>query len=78
MNIGLLGGSFDPPHNAHLAVAQAVLSARGLDRVDLLVTGQSPHTDGKSNHADVKHRLAMARIAAEGVEGVVKRFFCVH
>jgi nicotinate-nucleotide adenylyltransferase len=69
-NIGLLGGSFDPPHNAHLAVAQAVLAARRLERVDLLVSGQSPHKDGKTNHADVQHRLAMARIAAEGLEGI--------
>lgn len=69
-NIGLLGGSFDPPHNAHLAVAQAVLAAHGLDRVDLLVSGQSPHKDGKTNHADVEHRLAMARIAVEGVPGL--------
>lgn len=70
MRIGLLGGSFDPPHNAHLAVAQAVFSQRKLDQVDLLVTGQSPHADGKTNHADVEHRLAMARIAAEGLEGI--------
>ena len=62
MKIGLLGGSFDPPHNAHIAVAQAVRKARGLDRVDLLVSGQSPHAGGKSNHADVQHRLAMAHL----------------
>lgn len=70
MRIGLLGGSFDPPHNAHLAVAQAVRLARGYDRVDLLVSGQSPHSYGKPNVADVRHRLAMARIAVEGQTGL--------
>jgi nicotinate-nucleotide adenylyltransferase len=70
MRIGLLGGSFDPPHNAHLAVAQAVRMARKLDRVDLLVSGQSPHSYGKPNVAPVKHRLAMARIAVEGQAGL--------
>jgi nicotinate-nucleotide adenylyltransferase len=70
MRIGLLGGSFDPPHNAHLAVAQAVRMARKLDRVDLLVSGQSPHSYGKPNVAAVQHRLAMARIAVEGQAGV--------
>ncbi|MCA8912608.1 MAG: nicotinate (nicotinamide) nucleotide adenylyltransferase [Planctomycetes bacterium] len=70
MKIGLLGGSFDPPHNAHLAVARGVRAAKSLDRVDLLVSGQSPHADGKSNHADVQHRLAMARIAVEGQPGL--------
>lgn len=70
MRIGLLGGSFDPPHNAHLAVAKAVLAARKLDRVDLLVSGQSPHSYGKPNVAEVRHRLAMARIAVEGEPGL--------
>ena len=70
MRIGLLGGSFDPPHNAHLAVAQAVLHARKLDRVDLLVTGRPPHKDGKSNKAEVGHRLAMARIAADVLDEI--------
>jgi nicotinate-nucleotide adenylyltransferase len=70
MRIGLLGGSFDPPHNAHLAVARAVRAAKSLDRVDLLVSGQSPHAEGKSSHAEVKHRLAMARIAVEGQPGL--------
>lgn len=70
MKIGLLGGSFDPPHLAHLAVARAVLAARGLDRVDLLVSGQSPHAAGKTNHADVPHRLAMARLAVDGEAGL--------
>ena len=70
MKFGLLGGSFDPPHNAHIAIAHAVRNARGLDRVDLLVSGKSPHADGKSNHADVQHRLAMARLAVEGQDGL--------
>ncbi|MCA8914687.1 MAG: nicotinate (nicotinamide) nucleotide adenylyltransferase [Planctomycetes bacterium] len=66
MKIGLLGGSFDPPHNTHIAVAAGMCHFRRLDRVDLLVTGQSPHAEGKSNHADVQHRLAMAHLAVEG------------
>ena len=70
MKIGLLGGSFDPPHNAHIAVALGVLAARKLDRVDFLVSGQSPHAHGKTNHADLNHRLQMARIAVEGQSGL--------
>ncbi len=34
--IGLLGGSFDPVHRAHIALAQAALEALALDRVELL------------------------------------------
>lgn len=36
MRLGLLGGTFDPPHLGHLAAARAALDALGLDRVDFL------------------------------------------
>ncbi|MEY4365197.1 MAG: nicotinate (nicotinamide) nucleotide adenylyltransferase [Actinomycetota bacterium] len=36
MRLGLLGGTFDPPHLGHLAAATAARDALGLDRVDLL------------------------------------------
>ena len=36
MRLGLLGGTFDPPHLGHLTAARAVRDALGLDRVDLL------------------------------------------
>ncbi len=65
MRTGLLGGAFDPPHNGHLAVARSVRDALALDRVDLLVTGQSPHASGKQIFTAVAHRLAMARLCAE-------------
>ncbi|MBE7491021.1 MAG: nicotinate (nicotinamide) nucleotide adenylyltransferase [Planctomycetes bacterium] len=68
--IGLLGGAFDPPHNGHLAVARAVLAARGLDRVDLLVSGQSPHRGGKITVAPAADRAAMAHLAAQDEIGI--------
>ena len=64
MKIGLLGGAFDPPHNGHLAVARAVHAACGLDRIDLLVSGQSPHASGKRNSSQPADRLAMAWLLA--------------
>lgn len=36
LRLGLLGGTFDPPHLGHLAVAEAALTQLGLDRVDFL------------------------------------------
>lgn len=68
--IALLGGAFDPPHNGHLAVARAVLAARKLDRVDLLVSAASPHKGGKQNAADAADRADMARLAVEHETGL--------
>ena len=42
MNIGLFGGSFNPVHNAHLAVAQKVLDEFNLDEIWFLPTGKHP------------------------------------
>jgi len=68
--IGLFGGAFDPPHNAHLAVARAVRQACGLERVDLLVTGESPHASGKQLATSAAHRAEMARLAVVNEPGI--------
>lgn len=43
MKLGLFGGTFDPPHNGHLIVAQDALTALGLDRVIFIPAGAPPH-----------------------------------
>ena len=60
--IGLFGGSFNPPHVAHLAVAEAAREQAGLDRVIWMPAAVSPF---KSDEAvpEGRHRLAMARLA---------------
>jgi nicotinate-nucleotide adenylyltransferase len=59
MRIGLLGGSFDPPHAGHVALSQAALRALGLDQVWWLV---SPHNPLKPNApSDLPARIAAAR-----------------
>lgn len=65
--IGLLGGTFDPPHLGHLVVAETVRDALGLDRVDLVVAGRPWMKDGES-HAD--RRVAMARLAVADDPGL--------
>lgn len=60
MRVGLLGGSFDPPHVAHLIVAEVARVALGLDRVLFVVAGQ-PWM--KSDVSAARHRLAMTRLA---------------
>ncbi|WP_288918866.1 nicotinate-nucleotide adenylyltransferase [uncultured Eubacterium sp.] len=62
-NIGILGGSFDPVHLGHLAIATAALREADLEKVLLMPARVSPFKVGKTKTADV-HRLAMVRLAA--------------
>lgn len=59
--VGVFGGGFDPPHRAHVALAQAALAQLQLDQLRIFPTGQAWH---KPQALSVpEHRLAMARIA---------------
>ncbi len=66
--IGILGGTFDPVHIAHLMVASEAKRACGLNRVLLMPAGAPPHKEARALTA-AAHRLAMARLAVEGMEG---------
>lgn len=59
--IGLLGGSFDPVHLAHIALAQAALEALSLDQVQLLPAADPWQRPALA--APPTHRLAMLEIA---------------
>ena len=48
--VGILGGNFNPVHNAHLIVADQVRQQLGLDQVLLMPEYQPPHVDKKGNH----------------------------
>jgi nicotinate-nucleotide adenylyltransferase len=60
LKIGLLGGSFNPSHEAHLAVTRLALRRLGLDRVWWLVTPGNPLKDTRAL-APLAERLAAAR-----------------
>jgi nicotinate-nucleotide adenylyltransferase len=63
--IGLFGGTFDPPHIGHLALAERARDRLKLDRVLWIPAGQPPHKrrPGMSSPAQ---RLAMTRLAVRG------------
>ena len=65
MRIGLLGGSFDPPHNGHLLAAGDAHTALELDRVVFIPAAVQPLKVGYVNAAAAQ-RLAMVRLMAEG------------
>ena len=67
--IGIFGGAFDPPHNAHVALAQAALAQLQLAELRIFPTGQAWHKARALSAAD--HRLAMARLAFADLPGTV-------
>lgn len=62
--VGLLGGSFDPPHIGHLVLAEYALDALQLDTMLFLPAADPPHKDG--TRLPVEHRIAMLAAALEG------------
>jgi nicotinate-nucleotide adenylyltransferase len=63
--IGILGGTFDPVHNGHLHIANALRAALGLERVIWVPAGRPPHKTGQIVSKD-RDRLAMLELAIAG------------
>ena len=63
--IGVLGGTFDPPHIAHLILADEARSALDLQKVLWVVTAQPPHKENQTISA-IDHRVAMVKLVADG------------
>ena len=64
LRIGILGGTFDPVHNAHLAIAGAALRELGLQQIRWMPTGAPPYRPAPV--AAAAHRLAMLGLAVAG------------
>jgi nicotinate-nucleotide adenylyltransferase len=65
--VGLLGGTFNPPHLAHLVCGQEALTQLGLDRVLLVPAGVPPHKQVEAEPGP-EHRVAMCEAAVAGDE----------
>ncbi len=66
--IAILGGTFNPIHRCHLALAREIRSRLGFDRILFVPTGDPPH----KRHQDLApaaDRLAMVRLAIQGEPG---------
>jgi nicotinate-nucleotide adenylyltransferase len=67
--VGMFGGAFDPPHLAHVALAQAAVEQLQLDELRIFPTGQAWHKSQALSAPE--HRLAMARLAFASVPRTV-------
>jgi len=65
LRIGILGGTFDPPHYGHLAIAECAREELALDRVLFVPAGIPPHKRGAAR-SPAKDRVAMTRLAVRG------------
>lgn len=66
MPTGVFGGSFNPPHVGHLAVAEACAEAAGLDHVLFVPAATPPHKRDDPSLAPAAARLAMVEAAVAG------------
>ena len=66
--LGVLGGTFDPIHEGHIALAREALRSGGLDGVILLPMARPGHREADAKASD---RLSMCRLAIEGEAGLL-------
>jgi nicotinate-nucleotide adenylyltransferase len=67
--VGILGGTFNPPHVGHIALARCALRELGVERVVLMPAREAPHKPAGEDPGP-EHRLRMCRLAVEGAEGL--------
>ena len=70
MKTGIMGGTFDPPHYAHLILAEQAKEQFHLDRVLFMPNGSPPHKPVRTGRADNEQRLSMCRLAVAGNPGL--------
>ncbi len=66
----LFGGSFDPPHRAHIDLPQQAARAIGADLIAYIPAGRAPHKLDREQ-TEPRHRLAMLRLALEHQHGPI-------
>lgn len=65
MKIGIMGGTFNPIHNAHLMIAQLAAEEYGLDSIWFMTSGNPPHK-ADAQMPDAALRQEMVRLAIDG------------
>ena len=66
--VGIMGGTFDPIHNAHLSLGQCALNQLSLDEV-WFMPAKDPYFKRNKKVTSAKQRCEMTSLAVSGVEG---------
>ena len=75
--VGILGGTFNPPHLGHLLIGSEVRHALGFDEVRFMPTATPPHKTS-SGDATADQRLHMVELAVAEVDGLTVSSFEVE
>lgn len=75
--IGILGGTFNPIHNAHIMIARAALEQFGLDEVRFMTSANPPHKKSEKM-PDAKLRYEMVSLALEGEANFIADDYELH
>ncbi len=75
MKIGIMGGTFNPIHNAHLALAYQALKDYKLDKIWFLPNGNPPHKENPSQDVTTEQRIEMIKLA---IAGEVRFELCLY
>lgn len=68
--IGILGGTFDPPHNGHLAIAEAAIRKLKLKEI-IFIPAKTPPHKSSGRISSQQDRLAMLKLAVGGRERII-------
>ncbi|MCL1802375.1 MAG: nicotinate (nicotinamide) nucleotide adenylyltransferase [Eubacteriaceae bacterium] len=66
LKLGILGGTFDPPHKSHVELCRYASDSLGLDGIVVVPTGSHPFKSGETDKSD---RYNMAMLAFDGMKG---------
>ncbi|MFL2636142.1 MAG: nicotinate (nicotinamide) nucleotide adenylyltransferase [Tepidiformaceae bacterium] len=68
--IGVLGGTFDPPHLGHVALANKVISDQDLEEVKFIPAGDPYHKADARSITSAEHRLEMIKLATQSYKSL--------
>lgn len=65
MKVCLFGGTFDPPHNAHFIIAEAIRESLSLNKIVFIPAYNPPHKFSNQPVTPVEHRIAMLKLCLQ-------------